>query len=275
MRYSPAEVQPQEATGVSAFLEIEGLHKVYGSGRKALTALQDIDLQVQRGEFVSVVGPSGCGKSTLMRCMAGLEPITGGKLALDGQRVTAPPDNMGVVFQRDLLLEWRDILGNVLVTAEFHDLDPRQYRERALELLATFGLSDFLDRFPRELSGGMRQRVSICRALLLDPQLLLMDEPFGALDPFTRDALNAELQRTWLATGKTVVFITHSITEAVYLGGRVVMMARGPGRIADIVPITLERPRGLEVRETRPFADYVSRIRETFRELGAYGGKTP
>ncbi|MGQ3227243.1 MAG: ABC transporter ATP-binding protein, partial [Hydrogenophaga sp.] len=177
-----------------------------------------------------------------------------GRLALDGVPITEPPDNMGVVFQRDLLLEWRSILDNVLAAAEFHGLERARHAPRARELLALFGLADFMDRYPRELSGGMRQRVSICRALLLDPQLLLMDEPFGALDPFTRDALNAELQRTWMATGKTVIFITHSITEAVYLGGRVVMMARGPGRIADILPIELERPRGLDVRETREFA---------------------
>jgi len=254
-----------------AFLEVEGLNKVYeAAGRRSIHALQDVNLSVARGEFVSVVGPSGCGKSTLMRCLAGLEPITSGRLELGGQRIDAPPQDMGVVFQRDLLLEWRNVLDNVLVAAEFHDLPPKAHAARARELLSLFGLADFMDRYPRELSGGMRQRVSICRALLLDPQLLLMDEPFGALDPFTRDALNAELQRTWLATGKTVVFITHSISEAVYLGSRVVMMARGPGRIADILPITLERPRGLEVRETPPFVDCVARIRETFRQLGAY-----
>ena len=254
------------------FLEVAKLNKVYRAADKPIHALQDIDLHVEEGEFVCIVGPSGCGKSTLMRCMAGLEPITGGKLAMRGQDIHEPPDNMGVVFQRDLLLEWRNILDNVLVAAEFHDLDRRACVQRARELLDLFGLTAFSDRFPRELSGGMRQRVSICRALLLDPQLLLMDEPFGALDPFTRDGLNAELQRTWLATGKTVVFITHSITEAVYLGSRVVMMARGPGRIADIVPIDIERPRGLEVRETAAFAAYVARIRDTFRELGAYKG---
>lgn len=257
---------------MSSFLEIERLNKVYASERKPIHALQDIDLHIEEGEFVCIVGPSGCGKSTLMRCMAGLEPISSGKLALHGRPIDSPPDDMGVVFQRDLLLEWRNILDNVLVAAEFHDRDRRELEPRARELLGLFGLSAYLDRFPRELSGGMRQRVSICRAMLLDPQLLLMDEPFGALDPFTRDELNAELQRTWLETRKTVVFITHSITEAVFLGSRVVMMARGPGRIADVVPIELERPRGLEVRETAAFAAYVARIRDTFREIGIYKG---
>ncbi|CAB5658776.1 Bicarbonate transport ATP-binding protein CmpD [Delftia tsuruhatensis] len=257
---------------MTAFLEIERLDKTYVSERQPIVALHQIDLGIAEGEFVCIVGPSGCGKSTLMRCMAGLEPISGGRLALRGQDITRPPEDMGVVFQRDLLLEWRCILDNVLVAAEFHGRDRRAFEPRARELLGLFGLSAFLDRYPRELSGGMRQRVSICRALLLDPQLLLMDEPFGALDPFTRDELNAELQRTWLATGKTVVFITHSISEAVFLGSRVVMMARGPGRVADVVDIDLERPRGLQVRETPAFAAYVARIRETFRDLGVCKG---
>jgi NitT/TauT family transport system ATP-binding protein len=255
---------------VSGFLEIQALDKTYRSGGAPLQALSRIDLRIDEGEFVCIVGPSGCGKSTLMRCMAGLEPISGGRLALRGRDITRPPEDMGVVFQRDLLLEWRSILDNVLLAAEFHGLDRRALEPRARELLGLFGLSAFLQRRPRELSGGMRQRVSICRALLLDPQLLLMDEPFGALDPFTRDELNAELQRTWLATRKTVVFITHSISEAVFLGSRVVMMARGPGRVADVVDIALERPRGLDVRETPAFAAYVARIRETFREIGIY-----
>lgn len=257
---------------MSSFLTIEQLNKIYATDGKPIHALKDVELRIEEGEFVCIVGPSGCGKSTLMRCMAGLEPISSGRMALHGKTIESPPDDMGVVFQRDLLLEWRNILDNVLVAAEFHDRDRRELEPRARELLGQFGLADVLDRYPRELSGGMRQRVSICRAMLLDPQLLLMDEPFGALDPFTRDELNEELQRTWLATRKTVVFITHSITEAVYLGGRVVMMARGPGRIADIVPIEIERPRRLEVRETAAFAAHVARIRDTFRELGVFKG---
>jgi NitT/TauT family transport system ATP-binding protein len=257
---------------VAGFLDIAGLNKIYHSERAPVHALQNIDLNISEGEFVCIVGPSGCGKSTLLRCMAGLEPISGGKLALQGKPITAPPQNMGVVFQRDLLLEWRNILDNVLIAAELHGLRRSDYKDRARELLTLFGLDASLDRYPRELSGGMRQRVSICRALLTDPQLLLMDEPFGALDPFTRDELNSELQRTWLATGKTIVFITHSISEAVYLGDRVVIMARNPGRIEKIIPIDLARPRGLDVRDTVQFADYVVRIRETFRDLGIYKG---
>src|SRR5690606_28249235 len=204
--------------------------------------------------------------------MAGLEPVSKGRLTLQDKPIERPPENMGVVFQRDLLLEWRKVLDNVLIAAEFHGYDPAAYRDRARELLSTFGLAAFVDRYPRELSGGMRQRVSICRALLTDPQLLLMDEPFGALDPFTRDELNAELQRTWLATKKTVVFITHSITEAVYLGDRVLIMSRNPGIVEKIIPIELERPRGSAVQDTARFADYLCDIRETFRELGIYKG---
>jgi NitT/TauT family transport system ATP-binding protein len=263
---------PARGGAAPAFLELAGVGKVYESGQGALRALEGIDLSIAQGEFISIVGPSGCGKSTLLKCVAGLESVTSGRLALQGRVIDAPPRNMGVVFQRDLLLEWRNILDNVLLAAEFHNLNRRDYEPRARELLSLFGLGDFLKRFPRELSGGMRQRVSICRALLLDPQLLLMDEPFGALDPFTRDELNAELQRTWLATGKTVVFITHSIAEAVYLGGRVVIMARDPGRIEEIVAIGIARPRGFDARETPEFVAYVKRIRDKFRELGIYKG---
>lgn len=254
------------------FLELAGLEKIYRSGRAPVLALQDINLEISEGEFVCIVGPSGCGKSTLLRCIAGLEPISAGHLALQGTSITAPPKNMGVVFQRDLLLEWRTVLDNVLIAAELHDLRRSDYEDRARKLLSLFGLDSFLDRYPRELSGGMRQRVSICRAMLTDPQLLLMDEPFGALDPFTRDELNSELQRTWLATGKTIVFITHSISEAVYLGDRVVVMSRNPGRIEKSISIELDRPRGLDIRDSNEFSDYVVQIRETFRELGIYKG---
>lgn len=257
---------------MSGFLKIEQLEKTYRSQRAPVLALQDIDLAISQGEFVCIVGPSGCGKSTLLRCIAGLEPISAGNLSLQGAAITAPPKDMGVVFQRDLLLEWRNILDNVLIAAELHGMRKADYTDRATELLTLFGLDAYLDRYPRELSGGMRQRVSICRALLTDPKLLLMDEPFGALDPFTRDELNSELQRTWLATRKTIVFITHSIAEAVYLGDRVVVMSRNPGRIEKIIPIDLQRPRGLDVRDTVQFADYVVQIRETFRDLGIYKG---
>lgn len=257
---------------MSAFLQIGQVNKVYRSKREPVYALKDINLDIREGEFISIVGPSGCGKSTLLKCVAGLEPVSSGELSLQGQAIVGPPSNMGVVFQRDLLLDWRSILDNVLIAAEFHGLSRKDFEPRARAVLNLFGLGAFADRFPWELSGGMRQRAAICRALLVDPQLLLMDEPFGALDPFTRDELNVELQRTWMATGKTVIFITHSIDEAVFLADRVVVMSRNPGRVAAVVPIELERPRGLAVRETPEFMRHVAQITGIFRDLGIYKG---
>ena len=247
---------------------VRRLQKVYASTRGDVPALVDIDLEIAAGEFVSIVGPSGCGKSTLLKCIAGLEEATSGEIQVGGDLLRGPPDKLGVVFQRDVLLDWRNILDNVLLSIEFRGLPRSQYRERALQLLDRFGLSGFEERHPWELSGGMRQRASICRALLSDPELLLMDEPFGALDAMTRDDLNLELTRIWQDTGKTVVFVTHSITEAVYLSDRVVMMSRAPGRIIDIIDIDLPRPRPLAMRETPEFGLYVQKIRRHFAELG-------
>ena len=201
-------------------------------------------------------------------CLAALEGISGGSISIGGVPVAGPPENMGIVFQRDVLLDWRTVLDNVLITAEFRDLPRASYVARAMQLLKLFGLEEFANRFPWELSGGMRQRASICRALLVDPELLLMDEPFGALDAMTRDELNLELQRMWTETRKTVLFITHSITEAVYLSDRVVMMSRNPGRIAEIISIDLPRPRALSVRETPEFGRYTAHIREIFTAMG-------
>jgi len=255
------------------YVSVAGMDKIYPSknGGKVY-ALNDVNLDIRRGEFLSVLGPSGCGKSTLLKCIAGLESISGGVLQVEGKAVTEPPAKMGVVFQRDLLLDWRTVIDNILIAAEFLHLDRKDYEPRALELLKKFDLEPYARRFPWELSGGQRQRVSICRALLVDPDLLLMDEPFGALDAMTRDELNFELQRTWLETGKTVVFITHSITEAVYLGDRVVVMSRNPGRIAKTIDVDLPRPRGLEVRETPAFGQYTAEIRTTFAGLGIFKG---
>lgn len=250
------------------YVAIANAGKVYPSSHGAVTALSDINLDIRPGEFISIVGPSGCGKSTLMKCVAGLETITGGTISVAGQPLSGPPDGMGVVFQRDVLLDWRTILDNVLLQAEFMGRPRAQYRDRAMQLLDRFGLSGFEKRHPWELSGGMRQRASICRALLCDPDLLLMDEPFGALDAMTRDDLNIELSRIWQGTNKTVLFITHSISEAVFLADRVVMMSRSPGRIVDVIDIDLPRPRSLSIRETPAFGAYTQRIRHHFAELG-------
>jgi NitT/TauT family transport system ATP-binding protein len=260
--------RPERPAGPTAQVSIRRVGKTYVSPRGPVAALVDIDLDIAEGEFVSVVGPSGCGKSTLLKLVAGLEEATAGEVRVDGRRLDGPPDGLGVVFQRDVLLDWRTILDNVLISIEFLGQPRAEHRDRATALLARFGLSGFEHRYPWELSGGMRQRASICRALLSDPQLLLMDEPFGALDAMTRDDLNLELARIWQDTRKTLLFITHSIAEAVFLSDRVVMMGRSPGMIVDEIAIDLPRPRSLAVREGAEFAAHVARIRHHFAELG-------
>jgi NitT/TauT family transport system ATP-binding protein len=251
-----------------SYVALQRVGKTYASPRGPVAALVDIDLSIRPREFVSVVGPSGCGKSTLLKLVAGLEDATSGRLAVDGKPLQGPPDRLGVVFQRDVLLDWRTILDNVLLSIEFARKPRTEERDRAMALLDRFGLKGFEHRFPWELSGGMRQRASICRALLADPELLLMDEPFGALDAMTRDDLNLELAQIWQDTRKTLLFITHSIAEAVFLSDRVVMMSKSPGMIVDTIVIDLPRPRRLAVRDSAEFAAYVHRIRHHFAELG-------
>jgi len=257
-----------QTADAAAYVRMTGVGMTYPSARGAFTALDGIDLDLRRGEFLSLLGPSGCGKSTLLKCVAGLERATAGRIDILGRPMNGPPEGLGVVFQRDILLDWRTILDNVMLTAEFQGRDLKALRERARALLARFGLDGFENRHPWELSGGMRQRAAICRALLVDPELLLMDEPFGALDAMTRDDLNVELARLWQDTRKTVLFITHSITEAVFLSDRVVMLSRNPGRIVEVIDIDLPRPRPLRIRETPEFGRYTARIRHRFAELG-------
>jgi NitT/TauT family transport system ATP-binding protein len=265
---SEREREDAREAAVRPYVEINGVGKAYNTSGAPVRALQGIDLAVKPGEFVSIVGPSGCGKSTLLKCVAGLQSVTEGEIRVKGQRVAQPPDNMGFVFQKDVLLDWRTVLHNVLLMAEFRGLPTRDYVDRARSLLAVFGLQGFENRYPWELSGGMRQRVAICRALLVDPELLLMDEPFGALDALTRDDLNIELERLWVETRKTILFITHGIAEAVYLADRVVVMARNPGRIAETFSVDIPRPRPLSVRNTPQFGEYAQHIRHLFATLG-------
>jgi NitT/TauT family transport system ATP-binding protein len=215
---------------VTACVEVRGGGKVYPSRRGEVVALRDVNLSVEDGEFVSLLGPSGCGKSTLLKCVAGLEDLSGGELRVRGEIVDGPPPGLGMVFQRDLLLDWRTVLDNVLIMAEFQGLDRREQKPRAIALLERFGLGGFIDHHPWELSGGMRQRAAICRALLTEPRLLLMDEPFGALDAMTRDDLNVELTRIWQTARRTVLFVTHPIAESIYLADRIVVTTPGPGR---------------------------------------------
>jgi NitT/TauT family transport system ATP-binding protein len=251
----------------SASIHARDVRKTY-PGQRALTALDGISLDIRPGEFVSILGPSGCGKSTFLRCIAGLEEVSSGDLGVDGKKVAGPPDHIGMVFQRDALLEWRSIERNILLPLEFARKPLRDHRERLAQLLKLAGLSDFTDRYPRELSGGMRQRAAICRALIDNPHLLLMDEPFGALDALTRDQMNVELQRIWMETRNTVVFVTHGIAEAVFLADRVVVFSPRPGKVAEIIDVDLPRPRRLAVRESSQFGAYTGRIRKLFNEMG-------
>jgi len=255
-----------------SFVQIRKAGKTYRSKRGDVAALKDIDLDIGMSEFVSVLGPSGCGKSTLLRCLAGLDHPTSGEILIGGQKVTRPPDGLGVVFQRDVLLEWRTVLENVLLPVEVNRMNVKEWEPKAIQLLDLLGLRGFERRSPWELSGGMRQRVSICRALLMNPSLLLMDEPFGALDAMTRDDLNVELQRVWMADEKTVFFVTHSITEAIFLADRVVIMSRSPGQIAEIIKVDLPRPRDLSIRETPEFGQMSRRARLLFQEMGVIRG---
>jgi len=241
---------------------LDGVGMVYPG---AVEALREIDFTVHGGELIALVGPSGCGKSTLLRIVAGLRAASTGRVLIDGRAVTKPVAEIGMVFQAPVLLKWRTVLDNVLLPAELSGLDAGRLRARAQELLNLVGLGDFGGALPRQLSGGMQQRVSLCRALLLDPPLLLMDEPFGALDAMTRDEMNAELLRIWgdaapARSGtserrerKTIVFVTHSIAEAIFLADRVVVMTPRPGRIARVVPISLPRPRTVESRGSAEF----------------------
>src|SRR5215218_1004430 len=250
-------------------IAVRRLSKSYGSGADAVDALRDIDFTVSDGEFMSIVGPSGCGKSTLLKILAGLMPASDGTALLNDVPITGPRKDIGVVFQSPVLFPWRNVLGNVLLPVDVQRLGRERMTARALELIALVGLSGFERRYPWELSGGMQQRVALVRALIHDPALLLMDEPFGALDALTRETMNVELQRIWLERRKTVVFITHSTSEAVFLGDRVLVMTPRPGRIQDVLEIGLPRPRSLEVMNTEAFGVYVQRIR---RALNAGGG---
>jgi NitT/TauT family transport system ATP-binding protein len=251
-----------------AYIEIRGVAKSYYSARGSLRALEPIDLAISEQQFVSLVGPSGCGKSTLLMIVAGLLPPSEGEVRIEARPVHGPHTDLGMVFQRDVLLDWRDALSNVLLQAEMRDQNPRDWEPRARELLALVGLDGMESKFPWELSGGMRQRVAICRALLHDPPLLLMDEPFGALDALTRDQMNLELQRLWSGSKKTVLFVTHSITEAVFLADRVVVLGPRPGQIVESIDVVLPRPRRLAMRESPEFGEYSRRIRGIFERLG-------
>lgn len=256
--------------GGGASITARGLTKVYGEGARAHHALGPIDIDVRPGEFVSLIGPSGCGKSTTLLLVSGLEPPTAGHVEVDGARLTAPISDVGIVFQDHLLLEFRTAMANVMLQQEIRGLPRAALARRAEALFEQLNLRGAEKRYPAQLSGGMRQRVSIARALVHEPSMLLMDEPFGALDAITRTQIRHELEMLWLETKKTVLFITHSIEEAIGLSDRVLVMSNGPGRIVDEIEITLPRPRPAHLGEYPEFSDYAKRIYKTFESLGVY-----
>jgi NitT/TauT family transport system ATP-binding protein len=261
----------------ATLIDLSGVGMTYQAASGPVEALAGISLKVEAGEFVSLVGPSGCGKSTLLRIVAGLRPATVGTVTVEGQHVTRPIADVGMVFQAPILLKWRTILDNILLPAELAGKEKRAYWARAHELIEMADLHGFADKLPRELSGGMQQRASLCRALLLDPPLLLMDEPFGALDDMTRDDMALELLRIWgerdvaREQRKTVLFVTHSIGEAVFLSDRVVVMSPRPGRIAADLRIDLPRPRTVELRASETFGQLSLEIFRTLTGRTADG----
>jgi NitT/TauT family transport system ATP-binding protein len=254
-------------TGVA--VRIEGIRKDFrGRDGHTLTALDGVDLSIPPGQFASILGPSGCGKTTLLKLVGGLESATDGLIAVGDQVVRRPYTEAGFVFQSDLLLEWRSALDNVLLQAEMRGLPRWQFTARAQELLQMVGLAGFERHPPSQLSGGMRQRVAICRALLMDFPILLMDEPFGALDALTRDQMAIDLQHVVRGGGKTVLFVTHSIDEAIFLSDRVIVMTPRPGAVAADLMIELSRPRRIEVKDGPQFDEYASTVRKIFLESG-------
>ncbi len=255
---------------VGASIVARGMAKVYGSGEGAHHALGPIDLDIRPGEFVSLIGPSGCGKSTTMLLVSGLEPVSAGTVEVDGRPLTDPITEVGIVFQDHLLLEFRTAMKNVLLQQEIRGLDRAATEARAAELFRRLDLTGAEDRYPWQLSGGMRQRVSIARALVHEPSMLLMDEPFGALDAISRTQIRHDLEMLWLDTRKTVLFITHSIDEAVGLSDRVLVMSKSPGRIVEEIVIVLQRPRPAHLGEVPDFARYADRIYGIFEKLGVY-----
>jgi NitT/TauT family transport system ATP-binding protein len=258
-----------ETAATREVIAVRRMSKRYGSRADAILALDDIDFAVPDREFLSIVGPSGCGKSTLLKILAGLILASEGQALLNGTLIDGPRQDIGVVFQSPVLFPWRSVLGNVLLPADIQRLGREEMTKRAYDLLKLVGLDGFERRYPWELSGGMQQRVALVRALIHDPTLLLMDEPFGALDAMTREAMNVELQRIWMERRKTVVFITHSTAEAVFLGDRVLVMTPRPGKVGDLFQVELPRPRPLDVMNTEKFGGYVRRIRGV---LNAGGG---
>jgi NitT/TauT family transport system ATP-binding protein len=249
-------------------MTVEGATKFYQTKTGAVHALDNVSIDVREGEFLCILGPSGCGKTTLLWSMAGLHPLSGGRISLDGQPITRPHPEIAMIFQDANLLPWRNLEKNIRLPFELKHKRPDE--KRIAQLLDKVGLTGFDNKFPRELSGGMQQRASIVRSLAVDPSVLLMDEPFGALDAFTRDEMNLLIQQIWMETGKTIAFVTHSIPEAILLADRIVVMSARPGRVAAIVDIDIPRPRPVEI-QTQP--DFIARVMDIKRRIDSQRGR--
>lgn len=249
------------------FIRFQNVNKIYQTKGGAVQAVQDVTFDIEECEFVAVVGPSGCGKTTLLKMLAGLVPYSAGSITIGGRRVDKPQTDVGIVFQDSIMLDWRDVLSNVMIQIEIRKMNCAEYELIALELLKKTGLEGFERKKPYELSGGMKQRVSICRALVHDPPLLLLDEPFGALDALTREQISMDIQHLWMEKRKTALHITHSIPEAVLLADRVVVMSPRPARIVEILEIDLPRPRRWDKLPPR-FNEYAGHIRDLFKSAG-------
>jgi len=251
-------------------IAIDGLEKSYRShDGSRVRALGPVTLDIRQGEFLTIVGPSGCGKSTLLKLLAGLIHRSAGTIRIGGREIVGPQQDIGVVFQAPVLLPWRTAVDNVMLPADVQRQDKAKSRARALDLLALVGLRDFAGKYPTELSGGMQQRVAIARALMHEPSTLLMDEPFGALDAMTRESMNVEIRRLWAEAGKTIVFVTHSIPEAVFLGTRVLVLSNRPGQIAELIDVDLGPDRSLDLVASDAFGVFTKRIRRHFQARGA------
>ncbi|SEG69500.1 ABC transporter ATP-binding protein [Bosea lathyri] len=249
---------------MKSIIALEDVSKRFGP----FTALESISLDVAEGEFVSIVGTSGCGKSTLLRLVAGLMPTSGGSIRIADREVTGPTDDVGIAFQTPVLLPWRNVRQNIELPLEVRKLDVGRHQAELTRMIDLVGLRGFEDRHPYQLSGGMQQRVALCRALIHDPSLVLMDEPFGALDAMTREQMNLEIQRIWMETKKTIVLITHSIIEAVFLADRIVVMQSRPGRIASVIDVKLPRPRSFTDIATPEFQDACNQVRLLMNATG-------
>lgn len=249
------------------YIQLKNVNKIYVTKDDAITACQDITFDINKSEFIAIVGASGCGKTTILKMIAGLVSYTDGTVTVGGNPVKEPVTNLGIIFQDSVLMDWRDVLSNILIQSDIRGMNRSKYETIARKLIKDIGLEGFENKKPFELSGGMRQRVSICRSLVHDPPLLLMDEPFGSLDALTREQISMDIQNLWMKQRKTVLLITHSIPEAVLLADRVIVMTPRPGRIAEIIDVDLPRPRRLDKLPAR-YNELTGHIRNIFKKAG-------